>query len=180
MNEDRSPYFTERVTPEDAESGFRCGEHKLDHFFKEHAVANEHAGIGRTYVLRRGEGEGPEIPRVLGFYTLSMADVDAAKVGPVLKQKLPGYPMPVALIGRLAVDRRVHGRRLGERLLIDALRRIVDAAAILGCIGVIVDAKNEGAERFYEKYDFITVHAEKWPHRMFLPIEVAKAAFADQ
>jgi predicted N-acetyltransferase YhbS len=51
--------------------------------------------------------------------------------------------MPVALIGRLAIEHRAQGRRLGEKLLIDALRRIVDAATMLGCMGVIVDAKDE-------------------------------------
>jgi predicted N-acetyltransferase YhbS len=94
--------------------------------------------------------------------------VDAAKV---LAKKLPRYPMPVALIGRLAVDERARGRRLGETLLIDA-------AAIVGCIGIIVDAKDDGAERFYSKYDFVTVHAEEWQRRMFLPIGTAKAAFS--
>jgi len=69
----------------------------------------------------------------------------------VIGQELPGYPMPVALIGRLAVDERARGRRLGESLLIDALERVVAAAEILACLGVIVDAKDEGAERFYEK-----------------------------
>ena len=88
--------------------------------------------------------------------------------------------MSVALIGRLAVDERARGRRLGETLLIDALRRVVDAAAIVGCIGVIVDAKDDGAERFSWKYDFVTMHAEEWPRRMFLPIGTAKAAFSEE
>ena len=55
----------------------------------------------------------------------------------------------------------------------------VDAADILGCMGIIVDAKDEDAERFYAKYDFVTISAEAWPHRMFLAIGTARAAFAD-
>jgi hypothetical protein len=55
--------------------------------------------------------------------------------------------------------------RLGELLLIDALQRVVDAAEIIGCLGVIVDAKDEAAEAFYEKYDFVTVDAASWPRR---------------
>jgi len=62
----------------------------------------------------------------------------------------------------------------------DALRRVVDAAGIVGCTGIIVDAKDEGAERFYMKYDFVTVAAETWPRRMFLPIATAISAFSDQ
>jgi hypothetical protein len=68
---------------------------------------------------------------------------------------------------------------VSETLLLDALRRVVDAASIVGCTGVIVDAKDEGAERFYAKYDFVTISAEAWPHRMFLPISTARSAFAD-
>jgi hypothetical protein len=67
-----------------------------------------------------------------------------------------------------------------QKLLLDALQRIVDASAILGCIGVIVDAKDEDAERFYVKYDFVTVHQEMWPRRMFLPLGVAKAALTSE
>lgn len=88
--------------------------------------------------------------------------------------------MPVALIGRLAIDTRAQGRRFGEALLLDALARVVDAAGIVGCTGIIVDAKDEGAEQFYAKYDFVAVSAETWPHRMFLAIATAKAAFAEE
>lgn len=87
--------------------------------------------------------------------------------------------MPVALIGRLAVDERARGRRLGEAIVLDALLRVITAAEIIGCLGVIVDAKDEDAERFYVKYDFVTVDATSWPHRMFVPIDVARAAFAE-
>ena len=95
------------------------------------------------------------LPTVLGFYTLSMASVPSADVAKAVGAKLPRYPMPVALIGRLAVDRRAQGRRFGEALLVDALRRVVDAASLVACIGIVVDAKNESAARFYERYDFL-------------------------
>jgi hypothetical protein len=62
----------------------------------------------------------------------------------------------------------------------DALRRVVDASAMIGCTGIIVDAKDEAAERFYAKYDFVTVWSAGWPHRMFLAIGTARAAFADE
>jgi hypothetical protein len=65
------------------------------------------------------------------------------------------------------VDQRATRRRIGEALLMDALRRVIDAASVLGCVAVIVDAKDEDAERFYAKYDFVTVAADAWPRRMF-------------
>ncbi|MBX3192595.1 MAG: hypothetical protein KF819_36760, partial [Labilithrix sp.] len=139
-------------------------------------MANDAAGISRAYVLRRGAGDPTTLPIVLGFYTLSMAVADAGQVAQVLEKRLPKYPMPVALIGRLAIDHRAQGRRLGETLLMDALRRIVDASSIVGCLGIIVDAKDEDAERFYTRYDFIAVTDDGWPKRMFLPIGTARAA----
>jgi len=169
-----------QIEPDDAESGFSCGKHPLDDYFKRHAIRNDRAGISRAYVLRRVETDPPELPKLLGFYTLSMAVAESAPIAKLLEAKLPKYPMPVALIGRLAIDTRAQGRRFGEMLLMDALHRVVDAAGIVGCIGIIVDAKDDGAERFYMKYDFVTVSAEIWPHRMFLPIATARSAFSEQ
>jgi hypothetical protein len=63
--------------------------------------------------------------------------------------------------------------------LIDALRRIVDTSDLIGCIGIIVDAKDQDAQQFYEKYDFVTVQSDNRPRRMFMAVEVAKAAFAE-
>lgn len=176
MSEFDPSYVTTPIEPADAKAGFSCGDHALDDFFARHAVRNDKAGVGRAYVLRRDASDDVALPTVLGFYTLSMASAESSQVAKVLEQKLPKYPMPVALIGRLAVDRRAQGRRLGEKLLLDALRRVVDASAIVGCTGVIVDAKDEGAARFYAKYDFVAV-TEGWPQRMFLPIGTARAAF---
>jgi hypothetical protein len=71
------------------------------------------------------------LPEVLGFYTLSMALLEGAEAAKVLAKKLPRYPMPVALIGRLAVDERAHGRRLGETLLIDASSMLPRSLGVL-------------------------------------------------
>lgn len=172
-------YVTVPIEPNDAAAGFRSGKHPLDDYFARHAVANHGDGIGRAYVLHRSEQDDPALPRVLGFYTLSMALVQSPQVTRATKKKLPRYRMPAALIGRLAVDERARGRRIGESLLLDALRRVLDASTILGCVGVIVDAKDEDAERFYAKYDFVTVDEESWPHRMFLPISHIQVAFAE-
>jgi GNAT superfamily N-acetyltransferase len=109
---------------------------------------------------------------------LSMASVSAGSIAQLMRKKMPRYPLPVALIGRLAVDDRAQGRRLGEVILLDALRRVLAAADVVGCLGAIVDAKDEGAERFYAKYDFETLSADTWPHRMFVPSATIREAFA--
>jgi len=171
---------TARLQPGDVAAGFRCGKHPLDDFFARHALTNDGVGICRVYVLRRCDADPPSLPPILGFYTLSMASVTAESLSSVLREKLPRYPLPVALIGRLAVDERAQGRRLGEAILLDALRRALDAAEVVGCMGVVVDAKDEGAERFYAKYDFETIAAESWPRRMFVSSATLRAAFADE
>lgn len=111
MSEGGSLYETTPIDPADAKAGFSCGERALDDVFARHAVANDGNGIGRASVLRRARGDDAGLPEVLGFYTLSMASVASAQVSEVLERKLPKYPMPVALIGRLAVDQRAQRRR---------------------------------------------------------------------
>ena len=173
-------YRTRPIGPADPASGFRSGIRPLDDYFRRHALTNDQGDVGRAYVLEASSDDiAAGLPAVLGFYTLSMASVASQVAASVLAQRLPRYPMPVALIGRLAVDERARGRRLGETLLVDALARAAEASTIVACLGVIVDAKDEAAEGFYAKYDFVTVDGTSWPRRMFLPIHVARAAFED-
>jgi GNAT superfamily N-acetyltransferase len=176
MSEGASPYETRPIEPADATAGFSCGKRALDDHFARHAVPNAQSGVGRAYVLAAPPGADARLPAVLGFYTLSMASAESSQIAPLVARKLPRYPLPVARIGRLAVDRRAQGLRLGEALLVDALRRIVDAANLVGCLGVIVDAKDEDAARFEAKYDFATLTGEGWPRRMFLAMGTARAA----
>ena len=164
---------TSPITPEDAASGFICGQTALDAFFANHAVQNHAQGIGTTFILRAEAGAEP---LVLGFYTLSMASVSPKTLRKPLGRQLPRYPMPVALLGRLAIHQEAQGRGLGQRLLGDALRRVVAAANMVGCVGVVVDAKDEASERFYLKYGFTIVEAASWPHRLFLPAATLQAA----
>lgn len=169
------------IKPDDKDSGFECGVKALDDYFLKHAHTNHEADVGRAYVLEASTSEIESgLPTVLGFYTLSMASVISKDAASVLGKKLPRYPMPAALIGRLAVDHRAQGNRLGEKLLADALERVYQASEIIACIGVIVDAKDSGAEHFYSKYDFVSLEASTWPRRMFLPLETIREALTDE
>ena len=173
-------YATTRIEAGDTRSGFRSGVHALDDYFTRHALVNDVAGVGRAYVLRRSDADDATLPEVLGFYTLSMAQIESKDAAEVLKKRLPRYPLPAALIGRLAVDERARGRRLGECLLIDALRRVVDTAAHIGCVGIVVDAKEAGAGAFYAKYNFVEVEDLGWPRRMFMALETARSALSTE
>jgi GNAT superfamily N-acetyltransferase len=133
MTETGKPtYLTRRIGSADPASGFRCGKHALDDYLRRHALANDQKNIGRAYVVDASPDDvAAGLPQVIGFYTLSMAAAVSADVASVIGEKLPRYPMPVALIGRLAVDDRARGRRLGEALLVDALQRVVAAPSSL-------------------------------------------------
>jgi GNAT superfamily N-acetyltransferase len=96
--------------------------------------------------------------------------------------KLPRYPVPVVLIGRLAVDERARRQRVGERLLLDAHDRALAIAAQGGAVGVIVDAKDANAVGFYEHYGYEALEdseaasVSEWPRRMFLPMQTLRLA----
>jgi GNAT superfamily N-acetyltransferase len=111
-----------RVNDRDADVCFGVVQ---DAFFKRHALDNDRRQISRCYVLRHPSG------RVLGFFTLSMADVDTSTFDLKLRRGLPKYPMPVALIGQLAVDVRERGHGFGDLLVQHAFEKILAAAEII-------------------------------------------------
>jgi len=88
---------------------------------------------------------------------------------PELAKPLQHYPVPAVLLGRLAVDRAYQGRRLGELLLLDAARRVVRASAAIAVYALVVDAKNEEARSFYERYGFRRFPDA--PSRLFLTLD---------
>jgi ribosomal protein S18 acetylase RimI-like enzyme len=172
-------FITEPIGEADPGAGFACGEPALDAFFARFALPNDRRGLGRTFVIRKNAAADPTGPAVLGFYTISMADLEAGRVPPDLRAGLPRYPVPVALIGRLAVDLRARGRGIGERLLTDAFVRVMEASRHVACLGVVVDAKHERAAAFYVRYGFITLEtAGPFPRRMFLPMATLRASEA--
>jgi len=87
--------------------------------------------------------------------------VDTSQIAADLAKKLPRYPqLPVTLLGRLAVDQSMKGMGMGEFLLMDALRRSVEAAANIAAMAVLVDAKDEAAEAFYRHFSFLPLCSE--------------------
>jgi len=135
----------ERLSPHHHRHDFDCGVQELNSYLQRYSGQHERKGIGRTYVALRQD----EI-RVLGYYTIS----SSAVAFDLVPENLPRHPVPVALVGRLAVDNSARGQRLGEALLIHALRSALRAAKIVGIYAVVVDAIDESAKSFYLKYGF--------------------------
>lgn len=175
MNDRAAGFITEPIVQTDGAVDFDCGKAELNSFFARHAYSNDERGIGKTFVLRRKEEE-EGLPLVIGFYTLSMGDIDASVLPRKLRGNLPKYPLPVALIGRFAVDERAQGRGFGDALMSDALERVLMAAESVGCFGIAVDAKDEKAVAYYRRIGFVVLDSDAFPRRMLLLMATLRAS----
>lgn len=90
--------------------------------------------------------------RLAGYFTMSAGSAGCADLPESPARRLPRYPVPVALIGRLAVDSEFQRKGLGSILLADACRKVVQASAVLAVAGIVVDAKDESAAVFYTRF----------------------------
>ena len=151
------------LSAEQVREEFSCGVPSLDEFLRKHAGQYERRNLGRTFVAVEPEGT-----RVDGFYTLSSGRVAFEQLTDELRRKLPRHPLPVVHLGRLAVDQRCHGRGLGERLLLDALRRACLVSQSVGVHAVEVVAIDEPARSFYLKYGFTALLDDA--RHLYLPI----------
>ncbi len=107
--------------------------------------------------------------QIAGYYSLSAASFEKDELPAELAKRLPHYPVPAAVLGRLAVDLSWRGRGLGETLLIDAAHRVLRASAAMAVYALMVDAKNERARTFYERYGFRAFASLS--NRLFLPLQ---------
>lgn len=148
-------------------SGFDCGLPLLNNWLATKVSQFEKKDLARTYVLVETGNT-----TVKGFYALSNHTVVYEALPEDQAKGLPHIDMPVVLIGRLAVDRSVQGQGLGEFLLIDALRRAEYLASKIGIRAVEVDAINEDAKRFYERFGFLTLKDD--PRHLFLSMTVIR------
>ncbi len=114
---------------------------------------------------------------ILGFYSLSASSIHFQELPHGLQKRIPRYPVPVALIGRLAVDKKYQKRGLGKDLLIDALKKSVEISKSFGIFGVMVDAKDKEAKKFYEYFGFVSFVDN--PNKLILPLETIKAELED-
>jgi GNAT superfamily N-acetyltransferase len=137
----------EKLSAEHDLSTFDSGEPALDDWLRRRAQQNESSGASRTYVVCVGR-------QVVGYYTLAVGAIAHAEAPGRIRRNMPD-PVPVMVLGRLAVDKTVHGQGVGTGLLRNAVLRTVQAAEIAGIRAILVHAISEAARRFYEKYGFI-------------------------
>lgn len=130
--------------------GFCCGEAALDEYLRRYAGQDVKRGVARVFVATPVAEA-----RVLAFYTLSAASVAAEHLPSALRKKLPRYPVPVALLGRLAVSEAAQGQGLGSILLADACQRVAAASQTLAVAAIVVDAKSPAAAAFHRHFGFV-------------------------
>jgi len=128
--------------------GFDCGEGPLNDYLKKFALQNQNAGAARIYVALLDS-------QVIGYYSLSAGSVEPSSASPrLLKGLSRNQPLPIVLLGRLAVDRSQQGRGLRKLLLQDAIFRFLQAAEIIGARALLVHAKNDSVVQFYSRLGF--------------------------
>ncbi len=145
---------------------FQCGSEPLDGYIRRYASQDVRRNVARVFIAT--PENDPQ--RLAGFFTLSAGSVTCSSLPATMARKLPRYPIPVALIGRLAVDSKFQGKGLGSILLADACQKVSKASVVLAVAGIIVDAKDEAAIAFYAHFGFIPLQGQN--DRMFLPASV--------
>ena len=161
-----------RIGPLDAgadTAGFQCGQAALDEYIRRYASQDVRRNLARVFVASPvGDSR-----RLAGYFTLGAGSVDCRDLPASLARKLPRYPVPVALIGRLAVASECQGDGLGAILLADACHKVVQASAVLAVAGIIVDAKDASAARFYAHFGFVPMPGQS--NRLVLPAKALTA-----
>ncbi len=155
----------------DDRSSFASGNIDLDRFFLRYAGQNQFRHhIGTTYVVVFDS-------RIRGFVTISPGELTAESISKATRINLPGYPLPILRISRLAVDKRDQGKGIGRLLLKSMFGLALDLRERFGCTGVVIDAKSEAIE-FYRDMGFLeleticgTLGDRPEPVPMFLSIK---------
>jgi hypothetical protein len=146
---------------------FDCSKPNMNLFLSRFAVKHAKLGLSRTLVLPLDEPEANKT-QIAAYYTLAASTVSRQDIPGT--QNLPRYPVPVALLARLAVDINFQGKHLGEKSLVYALRHTVNLCDEgLPALGLVLDVLDEDALKFYQRFDFFHAFTDE-PMRLFAPM----------
>ena len=162
-----NPWLIERLSNGHERSQFSCGKPSLDDFLKKLAGQYDRKDIARTYVALF-----PPDHAVEGYYTLSGGSIDLCLLPDAVRKKLPRHPVPVAVLGRLAVNLAAQGKNLGKTLLLDALKRCSQLSIQVALYAVEVNAIDDQARSFYFKFGFIPLADD--PLHLYLSMKAVR------
>jgi GNAT superfamily N-acetyltransferase len=160
-----SGYDLELLSGQHDRKSFRCGSEALDRYLRETARGHLEKGVSITRVLVSRDAKPPK--PVLGYFTLTTVLAEAT-AWPGATKGLPRMPVPVVLLGRLAVAQEHQGGGIARLLLAAARKIAADSMRGSGGIGLAVDALDESVVGFYQKYGFQRVAEQSL--RLFLPL----------
>jgi len=143
---------------------FDCGETSLNTYLQRYARQNIKKRINRVFIASPVDS----VKTVVGYYTLSAGSIKANELPLIEKQRLPNYPIPVALLGRLAIDTQYQGQRVGSILLADAVQRIEQASEVMAVYAIVVDALSPSVAEFYQSFGFVPFTEQ--PLKLFLAL----------
>lgn len=145
-------------------TSFRCGVAALGDYLHKRAGQDVKRRVSRVFVATTADHPGV----IAGYYTLSSLSLEFGQLPEKLARKLPRHPLPAALLGRLAVSQDARGSGVGGMLLADAVRRTLAVSTEIAIYALVVDAIDERAQGFYERYGFSPLGAGS---RLFLPLQ---------
>jgi GNAT superfamily N-acetyltransferase len=152
-------------------AAFSCGESSLDNYIRSNARKDVQANVAACYIIRPQS----EVSVIAGYYTLNACSVPLEGISAKVAKTARNYTVvPGMLIGRLAVDQHFQGQKLGQVLLLDALKNVWLVHYQVGVKLVIVDALHEQAAGFYAKYGFEALQDQ--PLRLYLPVATIEDA----
>lgn len=151
---------------------FDCGERSLNDWLKRRAQEGQRRGAARTYVVCRGDDS-----TVVGYYSLSAGSVIREEAPGSLRRNMPD-PVPVIVLGRLAVDTAFQGSGLGSALLKDAMLRALGAAAAIGAAALVVHALDDDLRAYYLRHGFAEHPSDSLV--FYLPMRTIAAALTER
>jgi GNAT superfamily N-acetyltransferase len=163
-------WHEEPINKKHDREAFDCGEEVLNEFLRRHARKSHERGGAKTFLAIEDAGS----KSILGFYSLSPASVDYARTPEIIRHGLARHEVPGFRLARLAVDRRWQGKGIGGQLLLAAGRRCLLAAAEVGGVVLVIDAKNERVAAWYASCGALPLVDA--PLSLLLPLATIEAA----
>jgi GNAT superfamily N-acetyltransferase len=165
-------WLEEAIARRHDRAGFDCGSSALNEYLLRYARRNHESGGSKTFCAVQADAPS----RVLGYYSISPASVEFARVPATVTRKLGHYEVPAFRLGRLAVSTAFQGQRIGSALLFAAGRRSLSVAAEVGGVALAIDAKDEHAAGWYERFGALRLLDD--PLKLALPLSAMQDALA--
>ena len=165
-------WHEEPITKKHDREAFDCGEEALNEFLRRYARKSHELGGAKTFLAI----DDADNKTILGFYSLSPASVEYARTPEIIRRGLGRYDVPGFRLARLAVDRSHQGQGIGGRLLLAAGRRCLLAAAEVGGVVLVIDAKNERVAAWYAGYSAMPLLNA--PLSLMLPLATVEDALS--